>query len=147
MKASKWSATVLFESSRHATDRQLRQFAAALVVASLLAISLRLLRQIPVGAVAATIGVTAIVLGIVGLVTPRRIAWLFSFAVVVTRPIGLVLSELILVVLYFAVVAPIAVAGRVAGRDRLKRRLDADAGSYWIRRRASDDLSRYFRQS
>jgi hypothetical protein len=62
-------------------------------------------------------------------------------------PIGLVVSELMLIVLYFGVITPIAFLMRVAGRDPLDRSIDRAAATYWVQHREAGDASRYFRQS
>jgi hypothetical protein len=65
---------------------------------------------------------------------------------VVTYPIGFLLSFLVMGVLYFGLITPIALVFRVAGRDALCRRIDPEVQTYWTERRAPDDVGRYFRQ-
>lgn len=43
-------------------------------------------------------------------------------------------NPIVLGAIYFVVIAPIGIAMRLAGRDSLRRRLDASARSYWIDR-------------
>lgn len=45
-----------------------------------------------------------------------------------------IVSPVVLGAMYFGILAPIAVAMRLAGRDALKLRFDADAQSYWVNR-------------
>ena len=138
---------MLFEPSHGPGRRQLRQFAAALIALVTVAIAMRWRRYGQVGAPVAMTAVVAYILGITGMVAPRTIAWLYATVSAVTQPIGRVLSEVMLLILYFGVVTPIAVLCRLAGRDRLQRRFNRGNASYWVPRRSSSDLSRYFRQS
>ena len=138
---------MLVERTHGATTRQLRQFAGALIVATLILLLRVWWRHGAVGPVAATLSMAALVCGVAGLARPRSIAWLFQALTAVTWPIGVVVSELMLAVLYFVVVTPVAFAVRLSRRDRLGRRGDAHARTYWIESRRADDPSRYFRQS
>ena len=138
---------MLFEPSRGADRRQLRQFAAALMVFVSAAVALRWRRLGQVGAPAMLAALVGYVLGVTGLVAPRTIAWLYVALSTITRPIGRVLSEVMLLILYFGVVTPIAALGRLAGRDRLQRRLGLGNESYWVSRPRVSDISQYFRQS
>jgi hypothetical protein len=49
----------------------------------------------------------------------------FAAITAVTLPIGRIVSELMLFLLYFGVVTPIALLARLGGRNRLHRELDA----------------------
>jgi hypothetical protein len=138
---------MLFERPERASDRQLRQFAAALVVFTLLVVSRQWWRHGSVGPVAEAVSAVALVLGALGLLSPRRIEWLFKTLTAVTWPVGAVVSELMLVILYFAVVTPVGLLLRLAGRDPLSRDIDRSAATYWVAHKRSDDQSRYFRQS
>ena len=136
---------MLFEKTA-ATPRQLRQFAWALVAASVLFVALRIWRQPSAGLGTLVAGALGFAMGIVGVAAPRRIKWLFSIAMTVTFPIGVVVSELMLAILYFGVITPMALVARLAGRDRL-RSIEHGAATYWITRRQRNDPARYFRES
>jgi len=94
----------------------------------------------------AILGIAAVVTIMYSAVPPMRrplyLAWMYAAA-----PIGWILSHLLLAIIYYLVFTPVAIVMRLIGRDPLRRRFDANAESYWIRR--SDDeipSSRYFRQ-
>lgn len=61
-------------------------------------------------------------------------------------PIGWTVSHLLLALIYFAVVTPIAVCMRAFGRDKLERRF-TDCETYWTDHAAEVDPGRYLRQS
>lgn len=49
--------------------------------------------------------------------------------------LGRVVSPIVMGLLFFIVVAPMALLFRLLGKDPLRLRVDAAAGSYWIERR------------
>ena len=77
---------------------------------------------------------------------PFRIAMFRSWMALV-MPIGRVFSLILLGLVYFGILTPIALVMRLLGRDRMMRRFDADASSYWSAREGDSSHSRYFRQS
>lgn len=138
---------MLFEKQRRPDDRQLRQFAIALVVVVTAAVVVRWSRTGSLSSSLRTLGIAGWLIGAIGTIAPRRIEWLFVAATAVTRPIGRIVSELMLVALYFGIITPMALLARAIGRDRLHRRFEREARTYWTPRRQSVDPSRYFRQS
>jgi hypothetical protein len=64
-----------------------------------------------------------------------------------TRPLGWALSHLLLASIYYLVVTPIGLVGRLLGRDDLAQELDPTADSYWIEHDPGSETTRYFRQS
>ncbi len=73
------------------------------------------------------------------------VRWVFIGLSVVTFPIGWVLSWVILAIIYFLVVTPIAIVLRRIGKDPMERNWKPD-GSYWVERDEPDDVPRYTRQ-
>jgi len=63
-----------------------------------------------------------------------------------THPIGWVVSHVVLVLVFALVVTPIALVLRLLGRDPLARRPDPRLATYWVDRRPTTDVRRYFRQ-
>lgn len=61
-------------------------------------------------------------------------------------PIGLVVGTVALGFVYYLVITPIGLVFRLIGRDPLCRAWDPRAASYWVPRRTSSDVRRYFRQ-
>src|SRR5690242_14171798 len=79
--------------------------------------------------VAAAIGVGQLLLLLAGLRAPTR--WLYVVLMVVVYPLGFVLSHVLIAIIYYVVITPIALVFRAMGRDVLGRKLDPDARSYW----------------
>ena len=80
------------------------------------------------------------------LVQPRILQPLFVILMIVTFPIGVVVSHLLIAVVYYLCITPIGLVLRLVGRDAMKRRFPAGEESYWIERKGVEDRGRYFRQ-
>jgi hypothetical protein len=61
-------------------------------------------------------------------------------------PIGWVLSNVIMLIVFYGVLTPVALLMRLLRYDPMKRRIDRAAKSYWIARESTIPLHRYFRQ-
>lgn len=133
-----WSSIPLNPSRR-----MLRQFAAAwLVFFAALALRQILARHHPTdGLVLAGIAL----IGVLGLLLPRSIRWLFIGATVLTFPIGWVMSQLVLAFMFFVIVTPIALFFRLRQRDELKLKV-SDKESYWVHREKPPEPARYLKQ-
>jgi hypothetical protein len=70
---------------------------------------------------------------------------LFVGLQVITYPIGLVVSTVVLAFLFYAVFTPFALVMRLAGRDALHLR-KRDASSHWVPYDQKDDPADAFRQ-
>jgi hypothetical protein len=72
---------------------------------------------------------------------PVLIGWMW-----ITYPVGWLVSHLLMAIIYFGVITPIALIMWLWGRDPLNRRPDRQAESYWTPRQQDVDPARYFRQ-
>ena len=79
-------------------------------------------------------------------VAPALLRPLYVVLTAISLPIGFVVGHVILAVVFFGLITPIALVFRIAGRDALARRFDRDAASYWTSRAPARNPSRYFRQ-
>ena len=61
-------------------------------------------------------------------------------------PIGFVLSYVILTLLFYAIIAPIGLILRIAGKDPLQRGFLPDAQTYWADARPARPKDSYFKQ-
>jgi len=64
-------------------------------------------------------------------IRPALLRTPFLGAMLLALPIGMVVSEVILVTIYFLVFAPMALVFKLTGRDALDRQLDRAATTYW----------------
>ncbi len=135
----KWSALPL-----NPTPRMLRQFSGAgLVVFAGLAGHRALVRHDPGAAL--VLGAVAL-LGLIGLVRPARMRWLFIGATVITFPIGWIISQLVLLLMFLLVITPVALFLRLRGRDILQLKRPPDNVSLWQQRPERTEPGRYLKQ-
>jgi hypothetical protein len=134
-------------------DRQLRQFGLiALVALPILGwwfsgrpglSSWTSGQQLAVG-ILAGIG---LLLGGIAMLRPQLLRPVFLTAMIVALPIGLVVSELVLLAIYFLLFAPISLLFRLIGRDALERKIDRQATTYWSPKAQPTSVESYYRQS
>ena len=76
------------------------------------------------------IGAALVILGLTvpSILLPLQKPWM-ALAVV----LGWVMTRVILTLLFFLVFTPLGLLARLFGRDAMKRELDGEATSYWIR--------------
>ena len=87
----------------------------------------------------------AVVVGGLGLIKPAGVRWIFVGWMVLVFPIGWLISQSLLVIVYFVFLTPLALVFRLAGRDILRRRR-LSLESYWLPKDTPSDVARYFRQ-
>lgn len=63
-----------------------------------------------------------------------------------TFPIGWVVSHLVMALFYYGIVTPIAVFFRILGRDPLCKKYDSQANTYWIPYKRKRSAKDYFHQ-
>ena len=127
--------------------RQLRLFAAVWFPLLMGIVGLVLWRRagLPAGAVA--LWAVAGGVGIAGAVKPESVRPVFLGTMAATRPIGAIVSTVVLATVYLLVFTPIGIAMRALGYDPMRKRFDRSAPSYWTPHAESDEVGRYFRQS
>lgn len=124
--------------------RTLRQFAlAATILLAALALSAhaRGRSELSVGLLAALATATAAA----GVVRPRALRLPFVLLTLAAFPIGAVLSQVALVVLFFGVITPLGLVARAIRPDWM--RPDRRAEGYWQARRRPRDPASYLRQA
>jgi len=89
----------------------------------------------------------AIAFGAFAFTKPSLLKWVFIAASVITFPIGFVLGEIVMLLIFVIAFVPTSLVFRWIGRDSLDRTLDRDAESYWVEKPQAKDASSYFRQS
>jgi hypothetical protein len=127
------------------TARALRQFAGAWLI-FFLAVALH--RYVVRGQHQAGIAFAAlaVVLGGLGLIRPAALRWLFVGATVLTFPIGWVGSQILLAVMFYGLITPLAWWFRLQGRDWLARKPAPNRASFWTPKHTPADMRAYFRQ-
>ena len=87
-----------------------------------------------------------VVLGIVGLVWPAGVKWPFVAWMVAAFPIGWLISQIMLAVMFFGLLTPVAILFRLRGRDLLRRKPAGTEASLWTVKETPRDVRRYFTQ-
>ena len=97
-------------------------------------------------AVAGALLALAVLAALASWLAPRAHRPLYVGLSLLTFPIGVAVSYLLLAGLYFGLFTPLALVFRLIGRDALRRKLDRNATSYWTKAPAPRPRSSYFRQ-
>lgn len=131
----------LVQMNWHPTDQQLQQFG----MISLMALpGIAWFWEAPQNVVMALLA-TGVVFAMTGFIKPQWLKHPFIGLCLVTSPIGLVVSEAVLVLMYLLVFLPIGGAFALMRRDALSlqpRKVD----SYWIARSKPANVASYYRQ-
>ena len=96
--------------------------------------------------VAYTLWALGAVSALLSLVAPRANRPLYVGVVVITYPIGFVVSHVLLGAIFFGLFTPLGLVFRLMRRDSLHRRFEKEASTYWVRHRPVESVERYFRQ-
>lgn len=127
------------------TKRELRIFSLAALV-FLTIVAWLVWRKSGSTTAAAVLVAVGGVIAILGLTVPRAIRPVFIVLMVINYPIGWLMTHIVMAVIFYLVVTPLAVIMKLAGRDPMERRFDRSASTYWKPRSTETDPSRYFRQ-
>jgi hypothetical protein len=77
---------------------------------------------------------------------PATIRWIYVGCMIAAFPVGWVVSQVMLAVLFYVMITPVALLFRWRGRDSLHRAPARGRASYWTEKSQPEDLRRYFRQ-
>jgi predicted transporter len=135
----------LIRINRNPSGRQLAVFAAAWLVFLGILGAKEWLRHRAVAAEILWALAAAVPLAGVGSREALRLVYLgLSYA---TRPIGVVVSLIVLAAVYYLALAPIGLTMRLFGHDPLSRKFEAGATTYWKPRKTVRPAASYFDQS
>jgi hypothetical protein len=136
----------LIEINWYPKHKELRNFAIITLVASIIVASLLyVLKGVGIQwvIIIITAGFGIFISSFVSLKLTRMI---YLGLILVTFPIGWAISMILLTAFYFLLLTPLGLFFRLLGRDPLCRRYNRAAKSYWLTRRQTDNLDRYFHQ-
>jgi carbamoyltransferase len=83
---------------------------------------------------------------LLGLATPKLLKPLFVGLMIISFPIGWVVSHVLMALMYYALITPFGLVMRLLGHDPMNRKLDASAGTYWSKLPPAPASEQYFRQ-
>src|SRR5262249_38902593 len=87
----------------------------------------------------------AALVGLPGLIYPAAIRPVYLALMAITKPMGHVISFVLMAVIYYGLLTPLALVFRFAGHDALAR-CQPSAASDWIPKSQPTDVRRYLRQ-
>jgi len=88
----------------------------------------------------------ALIIGGAGWIVPAAIRWLFVACTLAAFPIGWAVSQVLLLIMFYGIITPVALLFRVRGRDLLCRKPTPERQSLWQSKTLPGDVRRYLRQ-
>ena len=89
----------------------------------------------------------ALAVGLVGLVRPSAIRFVYTGWMIVAFPIGWTVSRVALAIVFYAVITPVAFVFYLMRRDDLQLHRGEKGASYWKPKPSPESVRDYFRQS
>ena len=83
---------------------------------------------------------------LVGLISPGAVLGVYILLMAIAMPIGWVVSNVLLITLFYLVMTPLGLMFRLIGRDPLRRKKPATE-SYWLAHEQRAAGASYYRQS
>lgn len=136
----------LIEINRNPSPGQLRLFAGVAVPGLCVVAGVLLWWKARLPSAAWAVWAAGAVVALAGLGRPGLVRPLFIALSYAAAPVGWVVALVLLAFVYYAIMTPIGLVMRLTGRDPLARRFDRSATSYWVTRRPTAEIERYFRQ-
>ncbi len=136
----------MIQINRHPSKKQMRLFAALVFPAFWGIVAFLLLTRADRPTWALGVAIAAVLLSIVGLLSPAFMRYVYLGMVYATYPIGFVVSHILLAIVYYAIITPIGLLMRTLGKDPMNRDLDTAATTYWIAKETSTDPNHHFKQ-
>ncbi|NIP23123.1 MAG: hypothetical protein GWN67_05665 [Phycisphaerae bacterium] len=126
--------------------KELRKFGIiSLIASALIASFLYVLKGLGIQW-AAAIFFVGLIIFISSLISLKVTRGIYLGLILLTMPIGCVVSFTLMAMFYFMLLTPLGLLFRLMGRDSLGRKFDFNTNSYWIARRPPENLDRYFHQ-
>ncbi len=80
------------------------------------------------------------------LIFPRANKPIYIILTLLSYPVGFVLSYVIMGLLFFGMITPVAIFFKIIGRDKLDRKFEPEATSYWVDAQGERSKDSYFNQ-
>ncbi|MHC4336525.1 MAG: hypothetical protein ACYSTG_01045 [Planctomycetota bacterium] len=136
----------LIEVNWHPNRKDLHSFGSiALITTFLIALLLYILKGVGLQWTL-PIFLVGLLIFLCSLISLRLTRIIYLGLTLVTVPIGVGISFLVMAAFYFLLLMPIGMFFRLIGRDALRRKFEPDAKTYWLARQTYKEPERYFRQ-
>lgn len=100
--------------------------------------------QLSAISVSALLGAAIAVLSVLA---PRMVTPIFVGLMLVTIPVGIVVGELAMLLIYWGVFLPMGLIFKLRRRDRLRTKIERNLKTYWAAKRKPKSVASYFHQS
>jgi hypothetical protein len=97
-------------------------------------------------AAAVILGIMALAVGLLGLLQPLAVRPIYVGWMVLAFPIGWIVSQAILALMFYGMFTPIGLVFRLIGRDPLHRTRQPELATYWAPKATPTDARRYLKQ-
>jgi hypothetical protein len=136
----------LIEINWYPKRKELRNFGViALIASAVIPLLLYLLKGLEVQWVL-IICCVGFIIFLSSIISAKISRIIYLSLILLTLPIGWIISFILLALFYFLLITPIGFIFRLVGRDPLCRKFDSAVDSYWLPRRPPDSNDRYFHQ-
>ena len=136
----------LVEIDWNPKSKQLRSFGkVALVASTVIALLLYLLKGVAIKWVLIIFSFGFIIF-VISIISIRLTKMIYLGMILLTLPIGYVVSFILLAAFYFLLLAPLGLIFHLIGRDPLNRKFEPNAKSYWLSRQPPKGPEQYFHQ-
>jgi len=78
---------------------------------------------------------TSVLFLLISIIYPKALGFFYTIWIKIGEIIGGIVSKIILVFLFYFIFTPIAILMRLLGKNLLNKKLNKNAGSYWIDRK------------
>ena len=95
----------------------------------------------------ALLAAAAVALALAGWLRPAMLRLPYVLLTLAVRPLGIVMSHVILLILFYGIITPLGLVARLFSRDPLALRWDDRVRSYWRDRPPPRGPSSYLRQA
>ncbi len=85
-------------------------------------------------------------LAVTGFLMPKALKPVFVGLMLIALPIGMVVTECLLLLIYFGLFLPIGLCFKIAKRDALQRFFEKSKKSYWEEKKIPKRATSYYRQ-
>jgi hypothetical protein len=125
---------------------ELRQFGGMWLPAFLAVLGIVIGYHQQTGAITAGLLILTVLVCMLGLTWPSLFRPVFIVWMALFYPVGWTISHLLLVIVFFGVMAPVGLLLKLFGYDPMAREFDRSCKSYWVSHNPGGDAPRYFRQ-
>ena len=132
------------EVTARPSPRTLRQFAGLFLIVFAILAGLRVWRG-DTGTTTVVLGAAGVVVGLLGLIQPEAVRYVYTGWMIAAFPIGWTISRVIVTALFYLVFTPFALVFKLLGRDALHLQRQ-QAPSYWMHSKGDESPESYYGQ-